>query len=37
MEHPKKPPERHGDLHDPKLPQIHSGMTGDRAEQRNRP
>ncbi|MBQ8587712.1 MAG: hypothetical protein IJ453_06465 [Oscillospiraceae bacterium] len=25
MEHPEKAPQRHSELHDPKLPQIHSG------------
>ena len=33
MEHPQKPPLRHGDLHDPKLPAIHGGPSGNRAEQ----
>lgn len=37
MEHPEKVPQRHGELHDPKLPVIHGGATGNRAEQRAHP
>ena len=37
MEHPEKAPQRHGELHDPKLPVIHGGATGNRAEQRAHP
>lgn len=37
MEHPKNPPERHGDLHDPKLPQIHGAAVGNRMQQRGKP
>ena len=33
MEHPQKPPLRHGDLHDPKLPAIRGGPARNRAEQ----
>ncbi len=36
-EHPQKQPERHSELHDPKLPVIHGGATGNRAEQLRRP
>lgn len=34
MEHPQKPPLRHSDLHDPKLPSVHGQQSGNRAEQR---
>ena len=37
MEHPEKAPQRLGELHDPKLPVIHGGATGNRAEQRAHP
>ena len=31
MEHPEKTPQRHGELHDPKLPVIHGSTTGNRS------
>lgn len=34
MEHPQKQPLHHGELRDPKLPVIHGGVQGNRAEQR---
>lgn len=34
MEQPKKTPEQHGDIRDPKLPVIHGNTLGNRAEQR---
>ena len=34
MEHPQKPPLRHSDLHDQKLPSVHGQQSGNRAEQR---
>lgn len=37
MEHPEKTPQRHDELRDPKLPVIHGGASGNRAEQHNRP
>lgn len=37
MEHPKKNPERCGDLKDPELPQIHSTFPGSPAEAMIRP
>lgn len=37
MEHPEKAPQRHSELHDPKLPVIHGGASGNLAEQHTRP
>lgn len=34
MEKPTKQPQRHEDLHDPKLPIIHGQTQGNRAQQR---
>ncbi len=37
MEKPSKQPQRHDDLHDPKLPVIHGQSVGNRAEAKNCP
>ena len=37
MEKPNKQPQRHDDLHDPKLPVVHGKSIGNRAEMRTCP